>query len=314
MYPVNVLRHIAQEGRAEYAHLVSGYFSQQIQKLQGIAGSPAPIGGTLVAGSVLVIHAEKEISGFHQFPDSLPYTFRVFLYQHQGLQHVVVNPRIPVIYLLAAESHPPVIIPCEVGVYQVSVDFLDNPFVNQRAYLVEFVFQEIVSPCHLRADVGHYQFDGRFMPVGQSGAVFLKAEMCRVYPGCLAQKPYTVYDGIHKSALSLYQFCEGQGLQGFVVGASGADFAGALKGKVVGGKIRFPFVFQGAFAVPDDKLPHFGGCFLFPGFPVGIGGIVHPALPVAEYIAQFLVRNGLFKKMPFGCVGGKIDTDSCDTY
>ena len=78
----------------------------------------------------------------------------------------------------------------------------------------------------------------------------------------------------------LYQFCEGQGLQGFVVGASGADFAGALKGKVVGGKVRFPFVFQGVFAVPDDKLPHFGAVF-FPGFPVGIGGIVHPALPVA---------------------------------
>ena len=38
---------------------------KEIQKLQGIAGSPAPIGGTLVAGSVLVIHAEKEISGFH---------------------------------------------------------------------------------------------------------------------------------------------------------------------------------------------------------------------------------------------------------
>lgn len=101
-------------------------------------------------------------------------------------------------------------------------------------------------------------------------------------------------------------------MQGFVVGASGADFAGALKGKVVGGKVRFPFVFQGAFAVPDDKLL-ISGLFSLSGFPVGIGGIVHPALPVAEYIAQFLVRNGLLKKMPFGCMGGKIDTDSCDT-
>ena len=229
-----------------------------------------------------MIHAEKEVCRFHQLPHSLLDTFRAPFYQHQCLQYIVVNPWIPVIDLLAAESHPPIIIPCEVRIYQVFIDFLYNSFIDERACFIEFVFQEIVGPCHLCADVGYYQFNGRFIPVGKSGAVFLKTEVCRVYPRGFAQKPHAVYDSIHKSSLSLYQFSDGKGLQGFVVGTSGTDFTGTFKSKVVGSEVGFPFVFQGLFSVFDDNLSDFRVHFLLPGLTVGILRIIHPALVVED--------------------------------
>ena len=85
MHPVDVLCHITQERRIEDIYLVPRYFSQQIQKLQGVAGRSAPIGRPFITGAVFVVHAKKEVCGFHKFPYAPADALRIRFYQHQGL-------------------------------------------------------------------------------------------------------------------------------------------------------------------------------------------------------------------------------------
>ena len=167
--------------------LIDVYFPVRgtVQKLKAVkkgGSGPAPVPRALVAAAVRMIGGDKTIQAAHDFLHCSHAPGTVGLEQKGGGEPVGIAPRIPVVDMIAAESHPPEIVPFQAGLQHSITRLAQQPGVDQRGDLVKLRADQVMHPGQQGHGLGTEKVHHRLLHVRKPGPCSLRADMRRNDP------------------------------------------------------------------------------------------------------------------------------------